>query len=109
MRDYIPGKISTDGRNIEYKLVTANDYLRTKEGLTEEEIDNFLDNKYELYNKINQIMAIKQSCYLLRRVSHSCGSLSDSLYELKLELIMDIKDKYGFSFDDEFVENYGFR
>jgi hypothetical protein len=108
MRDYIPGRISIDGRNIEYRLVTAYDYLEAKNEWDEEKIEEFCENNYEVYQLINQIMALKQSCYLLRRVSYSCGSLSDDLYMLKIRLISELKEKYNFYFDDDFVENYGF-
>lgn len=107
MRDYIGGKISIDGRMIEYRLITASDYLEAK-GMSEEEIEEFSDVNYTIFQMINQIMALKQSCYLLRRTSYSCGSLSSDLYELKLRLIQELKDNYDFEFDDEFVENYGF-
>ena len=51
-------------------------------------------------------MALKQSCYLLRRTSYSCGSLSDGLYRLKNELIAELETNFNFSFDDDFVENF---
>lgn len=108
MRDYIPGEIRIDGRNIEYKLVTANDYLRAKHGYTNEDINEFIDEYWDKYQAINQIMGLKQSCYLLRRVSHSCGSLADDLFQLKLSLINWLKDEWDFDFDDQFVEDYGF-
>lgn len=106
MRKYIPGLIKIDGRNIEYTIVTASDYLIAKNGWTQEQVDTFSDENYEAYNIINQIMALKQSCYLLRRVSHSCGSLSESLYDLKLRLIDELKEEHNIEFDDDFVENY---
>lgn len=108
MREYIPGRISIDGRNIEYRLVTASNYLEAKNEWSEEQIEEFCDKNYEAYILINQIMALKQSCYLMRRVSHSCGSLSVDLYALKLRLIHELREKHQFEFDDDFVENYGF-
>lgn len=107
MRAYINSNISIDGRMIEYRLVTARDYLEAK-GMSEEETEDFCENNYQIYQLINQIMALKQSCYLLRRVSYSCGSLAVDLYDLKLRLIMELKDSYDFEFDDDFVESYGF-
>lgn len=106
MREYIPKRISIDGRNIEYRLVTASDYLEAKNEWSEEQIEEFCENNEEAYQLINQIMALKQSCYLMRRVSHSCGSLSDDLYTLKVRLIHKLREKYQFEFDDDFVENY---
>jgi len=107
MREYIGETISIDGRGIYYRLVTAYDYLRAKHGLDDEECENFVEENYEIYRKLNQIMALKQSCFLLRRTSYSCGSLSDHLYDLKSTLIKELREKYGFEFDDLFVENYG--
>lgn len=107
MREYIPKRISIDGRNIEYRLVTASDYLEAKNKWSKEQVEKFSDNNYEVYTLINQIMALKQSCYLLRRVSHSCGTLYEDLFALKLRLIYELKEKYQFEFDDDFVEKYG--
>lgn len=106
MREYIKGNVSIDGRNIPYPCHTAIDYLALKENMSDEEIEIFSENNYDCFQIITQIMALKQSCYLLRRVSYSCGTLSGSLYELKLRLINELKDKYNFNFDDDFVENF---
>jgi hypothetical protein len=106
LRDFIGDRISIDGRMIEYRLVTATNYLEAK-GWTEEQINNLYEEKYEVVQTLNQIMALKQSCYLLRRTSYSCGSLSESLFQLKLRLIKELKDIYDFEFDDEFVERDG--
>ena len=108
MREYIPKTIIIDGRNIEYRLVTAKNYLEAKNEWTEEQIEEFCEKNYEVYKLINQIMALKQSCYLMRRVSYSCGSLSEDLYELKIRLIHELRNKHDFEFDDDFVENYGY-
>jgi hypothetical protein len=108
MREFIGDRISIDGRMIQYKLVTVCDYLETKHEMDEKQIEKFCEEKYEVYKLINQIMALKQSCFLLRRVSYSCGSLSEDLYELKNRLIRELREKYKFEFDDKFVEDYGF-
>jgi hypothetical protein len=105
MRQFIPGGISIDGRMIEYRLVTAKDYLEAKE-FSDECVEELIERG--VYTIINQIMGLKQSCFLLRRVSHSCGSLAVDLRELKVKLITELSEKYDFEFDDEFVENYGF-
>jgi len=106
MRDFIGDKIHIDGRMIAYRLVTVCDYLRAK-GYSEKDIEELAEEKYETYEIINQIMALKQSCYLLRRTSHSCGSLSDGLFSLKCRLINELRYEHNFYFDDEFVENDG--
>lgn len=107
MRDYIGDYTSIDGRTIWYRLVNASDYLKAKYRYSDKQLELFTEERYETYGLINQIMAIKQSCFLLRRVSHSCGSLSDNLFNLKLRLIHELRDKYNFEFDDDFVEGYG--
>jgi len=106
MRDYIGDHLRIDGRMICYRLVTASDYLRAK-GWTDEKVEEFLDSNHEVYQRINQIMALKQSCFMLRRTGYSCGSLSDDLYSLKMRLIHELRDEFGFDFDDEFVERNG--
>lgn len=110
-RKYSGKDLKIDGRDICYEIVTARDYLIAKnvDGLgscDEDTIEDWIEKNYPIYERLTQIVALKQSCYLLRRTSHSCQSLSDSLYSLKNELIVELKDKYNFSFDDEFVENF---
>jgi hypothetical protein len=90
---------------IPYRLVTAYDYFKAKK-YSEDQIEVFFDN--EIGDLVSQIMGLKQSCYLLRRVSYSCQSLSDNLYHLKNRLIHELRDNYSFEFDDDFVEQYGF-
>lgn len=102
MRTYIENRISIDGRNIPYKIFHAQIYLEEK-GYTEEEIEELVDSG--VYTVVNQILALKQSCFLLRRVSHSCGSLAVDLIELKYRLIHELRDKHNFEFDEDFVED----
>lgn len=104
MRKYIPGDISIDGRNIPYTVSTAAIYLMEHDGLSENEMYDFMENKYDIYQRINQIIALKQSCYLLRSVSYSCGSLSEDLYQLKMQLIYELREIYHYEFDDEWME-----
>ena len=103
LRDYIGDYIKIDGRMIGYRVETASDYLELK-GLSKEEILKFEEDHFEEYRLINTILAVKHSCWLLRRTSHSCGSLAEDMYQLKLELIGKLKDEYNYEFDDELVE-----
>jgi len=105
-RDYLGDHIHIDGRMIAYRLVTATDYFYAK-GHSEEEIEKLYEN--DIGELVNQIMALKQSCFLLRRTSHSCGSLSDNLFSLKERLIGELKEKYDFEFDNQFLEDYGLK
>lgn len=107
LREYgCEDNLHIDGRNIPYQLVTAGDYLYAKnENWTEEDLEKFQDNQYEIYKRISQIMALKQSCVLLRHTSHSCQSLSDNLFDLKLELMRELSEKYNFEFDEDLVES----
>lgn len=106
MREFIGDTLNIDGRMICYRLVTVGDYLKAK-GMSEEQIETFAEERNGVYTLINQIMALKQACFLFRRVSYSCGSLSDDLYGLKMRLVRELRDKHDFDFDDEFVERDG--
>jgi len=105
-RDYIRRRLDIDGRMIPYRIFTATVYFEEK-GYIEEEIEKLYEEKYELCQTLNQVIALKQACVLLRHTSYSCGSLSDDLFQLKLRLIKELKNKYDFEFDEEFVENDG--
>ena len=108
LRRYIRGQIYIDGRNIPYSIDTAFSYLETKYGWTEDYIDEWIgegDNAL-IYELITQILALKQSCFLLRHVTHSCQSLSDGLFHLKFRLIHELRNKYNLEFDDNLVERY---
>lgn len=106
MRDFIGDHLKIDGRMIAYRLITAGDYLEAK-GMSEEELEEFADKNNTVYELINQVMALKQACFMFRRTSYSCGSLSDDLYSLKMRLIRELHDEHNFDFDDEFVERDG--
>ena len=108
MRRYLKGKIYIDGRNIPYSIFTAFDYLEIKYGWTEDYIDAWTEegDNWGIYKLITQILALKQSCFLLRNTTYSCQSLSDGLYALKLRLIHELRNKYNFKFDDNLVERY---
>lgn len=103
MREYINKPVEIDGRKIPYPVFTAADYLILHDKI--EDLEEYMEKNYEMCRTINQIMAIKQSCFLLRNTSHSCQSLSDDLYELKLRLIGELKEKYNYEFDDSWVED----
>ena len=107
MRKFLQGGVHIDGRYIPYQIVTACDYLKAKHHLlTEEQLEKYQEDYYKQYCLLTQIIALKQSCYLLRNVSHSCQSLSDGLYDLKNRLIREFNEISNYLFDDEFVENY---
>lgn len=105
IRSYIGDGIKIDGRMIGYRIFNNEGYLEAK-GLTDEEIEEFIENNDEICELITQIIAVKHSCWLLRRTSYSCGSLSDGMYQLKLKLINELKEKYEYDFDDKLMEEY---
>lgn len=105
MREFIGDYINIDGRMIGYRIDTAYNYLQAK-GLTDSETEDFIEENYEAYLLISQIIAVKQSCWLLRRTSHSCGSLSDHMYLLKIKLIKELREKQEIEFDDELMERH---
>lgn len=106
-RDFIGEMDTLDGRQIMYRISTAHDYLLSKGIIrSEDEWEDFVENNLTVADLINQIIGLKQSCYILRHTSYLCGSVSDSLYYLKESLIKKLKEEYDFDFDDDFVENY---
>lgn len=102
MREYINFDIKIDGRNIPYPVFTSSQYLLLHDKVND--VDDFIDTNPEINELVTQILALKQSCFLLRHTTHSCQSLSDSLYELKLRLIKELAEKYQYVFDDKWVE-----
>lgn len=110
LREFIGDGIRIDGRMISYRIFTAHQYLSHKNGWTEDQCHEFVEkdfDNYQAYLLLSQIMALKQSCFLLRRTTHSCQSLSDNLYDLKLRLINELKENHNIEFDDDFVERDG--
>lgn len=105
LREFIGDGIKIDGRMIGYRIFTVSGYLEVK-GLNKEEIENFVENNYEISELITQIIAVKHSCWLLRRTRYSCGSLSEGMFNLKLKLINELKEKYDYDFDDDLMEEY---
>jgi hypothetical protein len=104
MREWLDVSLHIDGRQIPYRLVTARDYFESK-GYGETEIEDLYESP--IGELVTQIMGLKQSIFLLRHTSHSCGSLPDTLFFLKMRLIFELKEKYQFVFDDDLVETYG--
>ena len=103
-REYINKPLSIDGRMIPYRIFNDTVYFEEK-GYTEEEIEKLYEEKYVMCQMLNQVIALKQSCVLLRHTSHSCGSLSEDLFQLKLRLIKELKEKFNFEFDEDMMEN----
>ena len=107
MRDYIPNySLKIDGRNIPYTIVTARDYL-LRVGLideSEDSFEDFVEKNYEVYQRISQIIGLKNSIFLLSRTTHSCQSITDNLKILESELWVDLKDNYNFEVLDEVLE-----
>lgn len=107
IRPYIDNKnLHIDGRMIPYPLATAIDYLEARYGMTQEELDSFTNNHYEQLTMLNTIIAMKQSCFLLRHTTYSCKSLSDDLYAHKNDMIARYNKTYDEPFDEDFYENY---
>lgn len=103
MRDYINRNIRIDGRLIPYPVYTSWEYFELHDGI--EDVEDFVDSNPAIEELVTQILALKQSCFLLRHITHSCQSLSDSLFYLKLKLIKELKEKYHYNFDDAWMEN----
>lgn len=102
MREYIDLDIRIDGRTIPYPVFTSSEYFALHDNI--DNVDDFIETNPEIDKLVTQILALKQSCFLLRRTTHSCQSLSDSLYELKIRLMKELSEKYQYIFDDEWME-----
>jgi hypothetical protein len=109
IRPYIGHEnLSIDGRMIPYPLVTAGEYLKAKhEDMTDQDLDEFIDNRLEQYSMLNTIIAMKQSCFLLRHTRYSCDSLADHLYDHKNDMVSKYNETYPDEpFDEGFYDNY---
>ena len=80
LREYRKTRLCIDGRSIPYPADTALVYLMEHDGMTKEEVEA-MDPK--LYTRINQIIGLKQSCFLLRHTSYTCESVPDDLLALR--------------------------
>lgn len=109
MRAYLGlNDLKIDGRQIPYLAENARDYLELHDKI--EDVDAYIEDddapqNWQIYSLINQILAVKQGCYLLRHTTHTCESLCDSLLELKMRLIKELKDEYSYVFDDEWNDS----
>ena len=103
MRDYINQKYQDRWKIDSYPVYTSWEYFELHDGI--EDVEDFVDSNPAIEELVTQILALKQSCFLLRHTTHSCQSLSDSLFSLKLKLIKELKEKYNYNFDDVWMEN----
>lgn len=104
LREYINSVVKIDGRNIPYPVSDSSQYFVLHDGI--KEVDDFMEENHEIDEMVTQILAIKQSCFLLRNTTYSCQSLSDSLYSLKIRLIKELNEKYNYKFDDDWMESF---
>lgn len=110
IRPYIGmDNLHIDGRMIPYPLVNDRDYIMAKNTeMTDEEYEDYAESHYEQLQMLGAIIAMKQSCVLLRHTAYSCGSLSDSLYRHKNEMVAKYNELYPEDpFDENFYEYYG--
>lgn len=103
MREYMEGPVRIDGRTIPYPVFTSGEYFELHDKV--KNVDDFVEANPEIEELVTQILALKQSCFLLRHTTHSCQSLSDGLYCLKLKLIRELKETYNYEFDDAWMES----
>lgn len=102
MREYINLKVRIDGRNIPYPVFISSQYFTLHDGI--DDVDDFIEANQEIDELVTQILALKQGCFLLRHTTHSCQSLSDSLFKLKMKLIKELAEEYQYTFDDGWLE-----
>jgi len=104
MREFIGGKISIDGRKLPFEIVTAYDYAIAKRWIKDEaDFENTYEENSGKYELITDILALKSSHFLLRRCSHSCGSLPDSIYYIMNVKCIELNQKYGEEFDFDMI------
>lgn len=105
MREYIKKPIHIDGRNIPIGVVTAIDYMILTNLVEDDEqvIEDYCENNLEITELISEILALKTSHYLLRRVSYSCGSLSDAIYKMMNEKCIKLNELYKIEFDFDII------
>lgn len=109
IRPYIGmDNLHIDGRMIPYPLVNCCDYIMAKNPeMTDEEYEDYAESHYDQVQMLNAIIAMKQSCVLLRHTAYSCGSLSDSLFRHKNEMVVKYNELYPDEpFDESFYEHY---
>jgi len=105
-REFIDKRISIDGRNLPFSIVTARDYLETVgkfDSRDEEGVELWINDNWTLYSLVNSIIALKNAHYLLRRVSYSCGSLADSIYETMEEKEALLHKNFNMDFDFDLI------
>ena len=95
MREYIDLDIRIDGRTIPYPVFTSCEYFASHDNI--DDVDGFIDTNPEIDELVTQILALKQSCFLLRHTTYG-------LYDLKMKLIKKLAEKYQYMFDDEWME-----
>lgn len=93
-----------DGRHVPYVIKNAGDYYRKIEGYTQEMVDHMMDFEWERTSRINQIIGLKISCYLLRHTTRMCESVSGCLFALKDDLIKQLKEEYDYDFKEAEME-----
>lgn len=92
------------GKCIPYLITNTADYMIIHDGISQEEFEQILDNNYGLYQKVSQVIGLKQSLFLLFHTTGLCQSNHDALIDLKKQIIEELKNKYSYEFDEEWFE-----
>lgn len=92
------------GKCIPYMITNAADYMIIHDGISQEEFEQILDNNYGLYQKVSQVIGLKQSLFLLFHTTSLCQSTHDALYDLKKQVIKELKNDFSYEFDEEWFE-----
>lgn len=80
--------------NVDFKVSTSTEYFeQTGREIDWEEDDTSKVSVFQS-DAIQDILAIEVSIYLMRRVSGICGSLSDSLIDMRRRLISNYASDY---------------
>lgn len=103
-REYIKQEIHIDGRTIPYPIFTSTGYFAVHDRI--KNVSEWTEEHVDIEELVTQIIALKQSGYLLSHTAYSCQSLSDGLFDLKHNLIKILREEYGYNFDEKWLDNY---
>ena len=93
-----PSLCDIDVTNLE--VITGNQYFELSEGIPEEELEDYIENNWEEYCLISEIIALEVSLYCIRRVSRAGGENSDAIRRIIQEKIAEYEKTFNKSFKD---------
>lgn len=93
-----PSLCDIDITNLE--VITGNQYLELVEMMSEDEIEDFIENNWDEYSLLEEIIALEVSIYCIRRVSRAGGENTDAIRRIRMEKIAEYENTFNKSFQD---------